>query len=154
MNTSCHLTLSALMALGEGSSDKEPVVDIFVSSLLVAWTSDWTSQWRHNERDGVSNRQRLDCSLNRLFRRRWKKHQRGIYRWPVYSPYKGPVTRKKFPFHGVIMPDDAASVHVARWSNSPDSKVHGADMGPTWVLSAPDGPQVGPMNLTIRDALL
>ena len=28
----------------------------------------------------------------------------------------------------------------------PDSKVHGANMGPTWVLSAPDGPHVGPMN--------
>ena len=26
----------------------------------------------------------------------------------------------------------------------PDSKVHGANMGPTWVLSAPDGPHVGP----------
>ena len=25
-------------------------------------------------------------------------------------------------------------------------------MGPTWVLSAPDGPHVGPMNLAIRDA--
>ena len=24
-------------------------------------------------------------------------------------------------------------------------------MGPTWVLSAPDGPDVGPMNLAIRD---
>ena len=23
---------------------------------------------------------------------------------------------------------------------NPDSKVHGANMGPTWVLSAPDGP--------------
>ena len=32
-----------------------------------------------------------------------------------------------------------------------DSKVHGANMGPTWVLSAPDGPHVGPMNLAIRD---
>ena len=35
----------------------------------------------------------------------------------------------------------------------PDSKVHGANMGPTWVLSAPDGPHVGPMNLAIRDSL-
>ena len=34
----------------------------------------------------------------------------------------------------------------------PDSKVHGANMGPTWVLSAPDGPHVGPMNLAIRGA--
>ena len=32
----------------------------------------------------------------------------------------------------------------------PDSKVDGADMGPTWVLSAPDGPHGGPMNLAIR----
>ena len=30
-------------------------------------------QWRHNEREGVSNRQFLDCLLNRLFRRRPKK---------------------------------------------------------------------------------
>ena len=32
----------------------------------------------------------------------------------------------------------------------PESKVHRAKMGPTWVLSAPDGPHVGPMNLAIR----
>ena len=32
----------------------------------------------------------------------------------------------------------------------PYSKVHGADIGPTWVLPAPDGPHVGPMNLAIR----
>ena len=31
----------------------------------------------------------------------------------------------------------------------PDSKVHGANMRPTWVLSVPDGPHVGPMNLVI-----
>ena len=35
----------------------------------------------------------------------------------------------------------------------PDSKVHGANMGPTWDLSAPDGPHVGPMNLAIRVAI-
>ena len=33
---------------------------------------------------------------------------------------------------------------------SPDSKIHGANMGPSWVLSAPDGPHVSPMNPTIR----
>ena len=31
-----------------------------------------------------------------------------------------------------------------------DNKVHEANMWPTWVLSAPDGPHVGPMNLAIR----
>ena len=35
----------------------------------------------------------------------------------------------------------------------PDSKIHGANMGPTWVLSAPGGPHVGPFNLAIRVAL-
>ena len=28
---------------------------------------------------------------------------RGIHRWPVNSPHKGPATRKMFPFDGVIM---------------------------------------------------
>ena len=40
-----------------------------------------------------------------------------------------------------------------QWKHpNPDSKVHGANMGPTWVLSAPDGPHVGPVNLAIREA--
>ena len=39
---------------------------------------------------------------------------------------------------------------LSRPTNTPDSKVHGANMGPTWVLSAPDGHHVGPMNLAIR----
>ena len=30
-------------------------------------------QWRHNERDGVSNHRRLDYLFNRLFRRRSRK---------------------------------------------------------------------------------
>ena len=32
---------------------------------------------------------------------------------------------------------------------NPDSKVHGANMGPTFVLSVPGGPHVGLMNLAI-----
>ena len=35
-------------------------------------------------------------------------------------------------------------------SYSACNDVHGANMEPTWVLSAPDGPQVGPTNLAIR----
>ena len=38
---------------------------------------------------------------------------------------------------------------LTSWKSNPDNKVHGANMGPTWVLSAPDGPHVGPMNLAI-----
>ena len=36
--------------------------------------------------------------------------------------------------------------------NHTDSKVRGgANMGPTWVLSASDGLHVGPMNIAIRE---
>ena len=63
-------------------------------------------QWRHYERDSVSNHQRLECLPNRLFRRPSKKVWKprvtglcgGIHRWQVDSPHKGPVTRK-FVFH-------------------------------------------------------
>ena len=32
----------------------------------------------------------------------------------------------------------------------PDSKIHVANMGPTWGRQDPGGPYVGPMNLSIR----
>ena len=35
----------------------------------------------------------------------------------------------------------------------PDSKDHGANMRPTWVLSAPGGPHIGPMSLVIMAAI-
>ena len=40
---------------------------------------------------------------------------------------------------------------VSSWIDhiSSYSKVQGANMGPTWVLPAPDGPHVGPMKLAI-----
>ena len=41
-------------------------------------------------------------------------------------------------------------MHICCWRN-PDSKVHGANMGPTWALSDPDGPHVAPMNLSIKE---
>ena len=34
---------------------------------------------------------------------------------------------------------------------NPHSKVYGTTMGPTWVLTTPDGPHIGPMNLAIRE---
>ena len=42
-------------------------------SVFMPWLHDSPFQWRHNGRDGVSNHRRLDCLLNRLFRRRSKK---------------------------------------------------------------------------------
>ena len=57
------------------------------------------------------------------------------------------IIRNKFyfltPFLSLLMP-------IVHQQTVPASKVNGANMGPTWVLSAPDGPHVGPMNLVIR----
>ena len=99
---------------------------------------------------------------------------RGIHRWPVISPYKGPVTRQKHPSmtsscSGLKMLTFLAmrlvlfmTTQIAEFARKhvfprlsvamqfPDSNVHGANMGPTWVLSAPDGPHVGPMNPATR----
>ena len=41
-------------------------------------------QWRHNDRDGVSNRQPHDCLLNHLFRRRLKKN----FKAPLWSNHQ------------------------------------------------------------------
>ena len=69
-------------------------------------------QWRHNERDGVSNLKPHECLLSRLFGRWSKKTSklrvtglfvRVIHRWSVNSPHKRPVPRKMFPFNDVIM---------------------------------------------------
>ena len=54
-------------------------------------------EWRHNERDGVSNHPRLDQSSAPL------AFVREIHRWPVNSMYKRPVTRKMLPFDDDIM---------------------------------------------------
>ena len=69
-------------------------------------------QWRHNERDGVSNHQPRDCLLDYLFGRRSKKTSKlrvtGICVGNSLvtgknSPHKRPVTWKMFPFDDVIM---------------------------------------------------
>ena len=70
-----------------------------------------TLQWRHNERDGVSNHQPRDCLLNRLFRRRSKLTSKlrvnGLCAGnsPVTGEfsYKWPVKREMFPFDDVII---------------------------------------------------
>ena len=42
-----------------------------------------------------------------------------------------------------------ASPHAA--GRNPDSKVHGANMGPIWGRQDPGGPHVGPMNFAISE---
>ena len=49
----------------------------------------------------------------------------------------------------------ANDTHLAEWfqgpNNTPDSKVHGANMEPIWGRQDPGGPHVGPMNFAIWD---
>ena len=65
-------------------------------------------QWRHNERDGVSNHQRLHCLLNCWI----KENIKAPRHWSLWgefaggtvnSPHKWPVTWKMFPLDDVIM---------------------------------------------------
>ena len=68
-------------------------------------------QWRHNERDGVTNQRHLDCLLGRLFINQ-RKHQILCERnTPVDSPHKLPVTWIMCPFDDVIM---RRIMHVVR----------------------------------------
>ena len=78
------------------------------------WMIFSTFRVHYSGRNGVSNQQPHDCLLNRLF------HVTGLcagnspHRWLVNSPYKWPVTRKKFPFDDVIMVDcayDQTGIH-------------------------------------------
>ena len=46
---------------------------LFCFTISFLFIQFFTLQWRHNERDGVSNPQPHDCLLNRLFRHRSKK---------------------------------------------------------------------------------
>ena len=63
------------------------------------------------------------------------------FAWIEKSGVSGPTFTLQIPI--LVNVDETTS----------DSKVHGAIMEPTWVLSAPDGPHVGPMNLAIRDVI-
>ena len=46
-------------------------------------------QWRHNERVGVSNYQRLDCLLRRLFRCRIKENIKAPRHWSLRGEHTG-----------------------------------------------------------------
>ena len=63
------------------------------------------------ERHVISNYRSFDCLFHSVCGPTSKKHPsqallaflRGVHRWPVTSPHKGPVRRKKLPFADAIM---------------------------------------------------
>ena len=46
---------------------------------------------------------------------------------------------------------DKLDACTANYKSIPDSKVHGANMGPIWDRQGPGGPHVGPLNFAIWD---
>ena len=48
-----------------------------------------------------------------------------------------------------VSKDNWKEVSIGLGKGFPDSKVHGADMGPTWSRQDPGGPHVGPVNFAI-----
>ena len=50
-----------------------PTLPSLAHRTISGATSEGTSQWRHDKRDGISDHQPCDCLLNRLFIRRSKK---------------------------------------------------------------------------------
>ena len=72
---------------------------------------------------------------------------------PIWSNYWSPCQRLQYPVSiqaiSVVGPVLGCWVQLERVETVPDSKVHGANMGPIWGWQDPDGPHVGPMNLAI-----
>ena len=88
------------------------------------------------------------CCVLLWFRRIWFVEHDVEYRWCVLLLQKScqVTSMSLLTVNFMIDFDDDMYGYLP----SPDSKVHGAKMGPAWVLSAPDGPHVGTMNLAIR----
>ena len=68
-----HIYNTKLMVFVNENACREIFVTQYITRYVIIIKSHFTLQWRHNERDVVSNHQPDDCLLNRLFRRRSKK---------------------------------------------------------------------------------
>ena len=71
--------------------------------------------------------------------------------WQENNMLSNSVWRRWITFRG--RPNSQAAAFIRRWWVClcyPDSNIHEANMGPTWVLSDPDGPHVDPMTLSVR----
>ena len=108
------------------------IKNVFAGSLI---SQSWTSTWN------VSSRTYSSHTLN-------------IMAADVLAIQ---VTKHKLPWYwsscpGIFWSQDQKHINgqlILTMIMYPGSKVHGANMGPTWVLWASDGPPVGPMNLVI-----
>ena len=150
---------------GQSTSHKGAEVWTFMSILLLASTSSWTNNWVGADARPLMWRQR-----NKMLRKAALLYEAipyNTFRPELYGHYlAGDITSPKpiiiqsndiptSPFENLCIKEQN-TLWYRHWIMTlllnlllkvPDSKVHGANMGPTWVLSAPDGPMLAPWNL-------
>ena len=88
----------------------------FIYNIGVEYSEHWnisSLQWRHNERDGVSNHQRHDCLLNRLYRRRSKKTSK--LRFTSLCAGNSPVTGE-FPAQKASNVEKCSHLITSSWT--------------------------------------
>ena len=116
------------------SSDRQPQVHWFKASLSDIMTADSLENTF-----GVTTIGTLNCISN--------IHIQICIQWTICT-----VSKNIFLLNDKAWYLDLHCQWAYIW-NSPDSKVNGFNMGPTWVLSVPGRPHVGPMNLAIRECI-
>ena len=75
----------------------------------------------------------------------------GVFLWGAQCPIVNQTEPNLSELYTKVVFKLCFNKDIETGIKSPDGKVYGANMGPTWVLPAPDGPHVGPMNLAFRD---
>ena len=77
---------SYFLFMAPGSSNKSFMMKSQITSLTVVYSNVYSGAYQRKHQNSAS-----------------QAFVRGIHRWPVNYPHKGPVTRKIFPFDDVIM---------------------------------------------------
>ena len=107
-------------------------------------TTRWRITWHYIYSSGMYNTRVCTINPEKFTRRQIQKFDMfDDYQFKLYHLY---YITSIMPTFGLYC--SYGHVHCIL---IPDSKIHGANMGPAWVMSAPGGPHVGPINLAIRD---
>ena len=140
---------------------------LFILNCQIAWM--WTTSFVGNmdlrnlsswmvenslgwERICVCEQIRFGCHINkRNFINEIIQLKRSMIYWYeiIFLKLGRSIIIRNFFLTSYTEPD-RLHLKILYLQGDPDSKVHGTNTGPTWILSAPDGPHVGPMNLAVR----
>ena len=107
------------VALASLLTNTANLMDLQVINSALGNKTSATLQWRHNERNGVSNHRRLDCLFKRLFRRRSKKTSKHCVTGlcernsTVAGQFpKEPFARKMFSFDDITTKKHQLAIHL------------------------------------------